>query len=124
MKKTFKKALALLLSILSIAGITAGSFTAAAAEGYKVGDVIYVNYSAIPEWYTKKVYTGLGVVDCVLYINFTASTRYDTGEKENVTIGDATARFDPRKVTDKVDDCVYKYIVTEADAGKTTLRFW
>lgn len=124
MKKTFKKALALLLAILSIAGITAGGFTAAAAEGYKVGDVIYVNYSAIPDWYTEKVYTALGVVDCVLYINFTASTRYDSGVKETVTIGDVTDRFDPKAVTEKVDDCVYKYIVTEADAGKTTLRFW
>ncbi len=124
MKKNLRKTLALLLSILTLMGIMAGSFTAIAAEGYKVGDVIYVDHSATPTWYTGTADTGFGVVKSQLYINFTANTRYDSGEKENVVIGEDTARFDPRAVTEKVEDYVYKYEVTEADAGKTTLRFW
>ncbi|MDO5123073.1 MAG: CotH kinase family protein [Eubacteriales bacterium] len=124
MKSFLRKSLAVLLAVLSVLGLFGGISTVFAAEGYKAGDVIYVDYSAIPQWYTGVADTGFGKVTSVLYINFSASTRYDSGEKETVTIGDVTARFDPKTVTEKVDDCVYKYVVTEADAGKTTLRFW
>ncbi len=124
MKSIFRKTLSILLVVLSVLGLMGGISTVFAADGYQVGDVIYVDHSAIPDWYTGEANTGFGTVKSVLYVNFTANTRYDSGEKETVTIGDDTTRFDPRIVSEKVEDYVYKYVVTEADAGKTTLRFW
>lgn len=90
-----------------------------AAEGYKEGDVIYVDYSSLPDWHTPDSYT-----DTSLYINFTNNTRYDSGEKETVIIGQDTTRFNPKVVSEQVDEYVYKYVVTTEDAGAQTLMFW
>lgn len=121
----FKKTLALLLVLLSLTSVFAGAFSAfAAEEGYKVGDVIYVDYTEIPDFYTGSADVGWGVVESFLYVNFTANTRYDSGEKEKVVIGEDADRFDPKAVTEEVSDYFYKYTVTAEDAGKTTLRFW
>lgn len=116
-----KKTLALVLALLSIASV----FTAfAEGEGYKVGDVVYVDYTQMPEFHTGSAVVGWGVVESYLYVNFTSNTRYDSGEKETVVIGNDTERFNPKAVTEKVSDCFYKYTVTAEDAGKSTLRFW
>ncbi|MBQ4105681.1 MAG: CotH kinase family protein [Clostridia bacterium] len=123
MKKLSKKSLALLLVIMSFVGVIAGIFPAVAADGYQEGDVIYVDFSAMPQW-TGETQTGVGVAQALLYVNFTANTRYDSGEKETVNIGDDPSRFDPKLVTEKVKDYVYKYVVTSEDAGAQTLRFW
>ncbi|MBQ9743329.1 MAG: CotH kinase family protein [Ruminococcus sp.] len=124
MRKNINRLLAILLVVLSLMGAVITALPVFAADGYKAGDVIYVDYSSMPQWYTGQANTGFGVVESMLYVNFTANTRYDSGEKETVVIGNDTARFDPRLVTDKLKDCVYKYVVTEEDAGAQTLRFW
>ena len=90
-----------------------------AVEGYQKGDVIYVDYSAIPEWHTPSSTT-----KTTLYVNFTNNTRYDNGEKETVIIGQDTSRFNPQVVSEQVDEYVYKYVVTEENAGASTLMFW
>ena len=118
----FKKSMSMILSLIFVLSLAAGTFCVSAeAEGYKVGDVIFVDYSHMPHWHTGKANVGFETVDSYLY---TANTRYDSGEKETVNIGDKTDRFNPRVVTEVVSDYLYKYIVTEEDAGKETLRFW
>ena len=123
--RKFKKTLALLLALLCLTSAFAFVFTAEAAEeGYKEGDVIFVDYSEKPDFHTGSANVGWQVVESFLYINFKANTRYDSGEKEKVYIGEDTDRFNPKVVTEQVSDYLYKYIVTADDAGATTLRFW
>lgn len=117
----FKKTLAIVLVLLSVLG----TFTAFAQnQGFKEGDVIYVDYTQMPDFHTGSAVVGWGTVESYLYVNFTSNTRYDSGEKETVIIGEDTERFNPKEVTEKIEDCLYKYTVTAEDAGKTTLRFW
>ena len=93
-----------------------------AAEGYKEGDVIYLDYSQLPEWHTPS--GTIGSVTSLLYINFNNNTRYVNGEKQKVVIGEDLSRFNPKKVTEEVEKYVYKYVVTADDAGASTLMFW
>lgn len=107
----------IILSITIIMSVFLSVLPVNAADGYKEGDVIFINYSDLPEWYDESTLS-------YLYINFTNNTRYDSGEKENVIIGQDTTRFNPKVVTEKVNNYVYKYIVTAEDAGASTLMFW
>lgn len=120
-----RKTLALLLVMLSVIGISASAFSAFAdAEGFKAGDVIFVDYTQMPQFHTDSANVGWETVESYLYINFTNATRYDSGEKETVNIGLDTVRFNPKTVTEKVSDCFYSYTVSAEDEGATTLRFW
>ncbi len=114
------KLISLIMALTLILSNVVPTLSVNAVEGYKEGDVIYLDYSALPDWHTP---TG-GSVSSILYINFTNNTRYDSGEKETVIIGQDTARFNPKRVTEQVDDCVYKYVITAEDAGASTLMFW
>lgn len=121
----FKKSLALLLVLLSVTSVFMCAFSAfAEADGFKEGDVIYVDYTQMPDFHSGSANVGWGVTDSYLYINFTDSTRYDSGEKEKVNIGEDTERFNPKEVTEKISDCFYSYTVTAEDAGSNVLRFW
>lgn len=122
--KKLNKLIAFLLVIISIVSAFASSISVNATDGYQAGDVIYVDYSKLPEWFTEDITGEAGIFSNRLYINFTNNTRYDTGSKEEVVIGEDTTKFDPKLVTEKVDNCVYKYVVTEEDAGAKTLMFW
>ena len=116
------KLTSVILTITIIMSVFLSALPVNAAEGYQEGDVIFLDYSALPEWHTP---TGSGgSVVSYLYINFTNNTRYDSGEKETVVIGQDTTRFNPKAVTEEVDDYVYKYVVTAEDAGASTLMFW
>ena len=121
--KIFKKALALVLVLLSVTALLAGTVSAD-NDGFKEGDVIYVDYTQMPDFHTGSANVGWEVVESYLYINFTANTRYDSGEKEKVYIGEDTDRFNPKAVTEKISDCFYSYTVTAEDAGSDVLRFW
>ncbi len=114
------KLISLIMAITLIFCTIGSILPVSAVEGYKEGDVIYLDYSALPEWHTP---TG-GTVSSILYINFTNNTRYDSGVKETVIIGQDTARFNPKRLTEQVDDYVYKYVITAEDAGASTLMFW
>lgn len=121
----FKKVLSLILALICTLSVCSVCVSVSAQnEGFAVGDVIFVDYTQMPQWHTGQANVGWETVDSYLYINFTSNTRFDSGEKEKVYIGEDTARFDPREVTELVSDCLYKYTVTDADAGKSTLRFW
>ncbi len=121
--RIFKKALALLLALLSLTAVFAGT-ASADSDGFKEGDVIYVDYTRKPDFHTGSANVGWEVVESYLYINFTANTRYDSGEKEKVNIGEDTDRFNPKAVTEEISDCFYSYTVTAEDAGSNVLRFW
>lgn len=114
------KLISLIMVLTLILSTIVPTLSVNAVEGYKEGDVIYLDYSALPDWHTP---TG-PMVNSILYINFTNNTRYDSGEKETVIIGQDTTRFDPKLVTEQVDDYVYKYVITAEDAGASTLMFW
>lgn len=121
----FKKTTALILVLVLMLTLALGTFCVSAEDNtYKAGDVIFVDFSQMPHWHTGKANVGFETVDSYLYINFTANTRFDSGEKEKITIGENTDRFNPRIVTEEVSEYLYKYTVTEEDAGKDTLRFW
>lgn len=122
--KKLNRFIAFLLVVIGVISVFAGSISVNAADGYQAGDVIYVDYSKLPDWFDKDSVGNNGNLGYHLYINFTNNTRYDTGIKEEVVIGEDTSRFNPRLVTEKVGDCVYKYVVTEEDAGAKTLMFW
>ncbi len=118
MKKLISVILAATLALTALLS----ALPVSAAEGYKEGDVIFLDYSQFPEWHTPAGTNG--VVDSLLYINFNNNTRYVDGEKQKVVIGQDLSRFNPKKITEEVDKCVYKYVVTADDAGASTLMFW
>lgn len=121
----YKKSMAFILAILCIISAFACAFSVyAESEGFKEGDKVYVDYTQMPDFHTGTANVGWENVDSYLYVNFTANTRYDSGEKEKVVIGEDTDRFNPKAVTDMVSDCFYSYTVTAEDAGAKTLRFW
>ncbi len=123
--RILNKTLALALVFLSVMSVFSFALTAfAETEGFKEGDKIYVDFTQMPAWHSGSAVVGWDVVESYLYVNFTSDTRYDSGEKETVVIGNNTERFNPKEVTEKVSDCFYKYTVTAEDAGKSTLRFW
>lgn len=123
--RILKKSMALILAVLCIVSAFVCAFSVyAEEEGFKTGDKVYVNFTEMPEFHTGTANVGFANVDSYLYINFTASTRYDSGEKEKVNIGENTDRFNPKVVTDKISDCFYSYTITSEDAGAKTLRFW
>lgn len=117
------KLTSVVLTITLILSAVLSALPVNAVEGYKEGDVIFLDYSALPEWHTPDG-SSSGSVDSYLYINFTNNTRYDNGTKEDVVIGEDTDRFNPKAVTEEIDNCVYKYVVNAEDAGATTLMFW
>ena len=117
--KLMKKFLALLLVLLTLAGV-ALALPVSAVDGYKEGDTVYFDCSAFPQFYTGEAMNAQEF----LYVNFTSNTRYDSGVKETVEIGKDTQRFNPKMVTEKVSENVYKYVVTAENAGAQTLRFW
>lgn len=119
--RIFKSTLSLLLALLTLLGVGFTAFSAfAASEGFEQGDVIYVSFTDFSQWIGDSDFGQ----EAYLYINFTDNTRYDSGEKEKVNIGEDTERFNPRKVTENVSQGLYSYTVTAEDAGKTVLRFW
>lgn len=123
--RLFKKTLALVLVVLCILTAFGSAFSVFAdTEGFKAGEKIYVDYSQMPQWHTGSANVGWETVDSYLYINFTSNTRFDSGEKEKVNIGEDRERFNPKTVTTLVSDCFYSYTVTEEDEGATSLRFW
>lgn len=123
--RLFKKTLALLLAVLCLLTAFGSAFSVfAETEGFKAGEKIYVDYTQMPHWHTGSANVGWETVDSYLYINFTSNTRFDSGEKEKVVIGEDTERFNPKTVTNLVSDCFYSYTITEEDAGASTLRFW
>lgn len=117
------KLTSLFLVLLLVLGTVFSVVPVNAAEGYKEGDVIYLDYSALTSWHTPNGADN-GGINSILYVNFNNNTRYVNGEKESVVIGADTSRFNPKKVTQEVEQYVYKYVVTAEDAGAQTLMFW
>lgn len=114
-----KKLTSIVLIVMLMLTSVLFAIPASAEGGYKEGDVIYLDISALPEWHTPN-----GTTKTKLYVNFNNNTRYTNGEKETVIIGDDLTRFNPKLITEQVDEYVYKYVVTADDAGAETLIFW
>ena len=114
-----KKITSILLATLILTSALLYAIPVGAVDGYKEGDVIYLDISALPEWHTPN-----GTSKTKLYVNFNNNTRYTNGIKETVVIGEDLTRFNPKAITEQVDDYVYKYVVTAEDAGAKTLMFW
>ncbi len=114
-----KKFTSIILTAILLISTLLCAIPVSASEGYKEGDVIYLDISALPEWHTPN-----GTTKTKLYVNFNNNTRYTNGVKETVVIGEDLTRFNPKAITEQVDEYVYKYIVTAEDAGADTLMFW
>ena len=111
-----KKLLSLLLALcLILSAVFVSGITASAAEGFSAGDVIYLQISQLPAW----------AQNSTLYTNFTEYSRADNNN-QSIVIADADkTKYDPRTGVETVENnTLYKYTVTDADAGKTAMRFW
>ena len=111
MKKLLSLSLALLL-LFSLAAVF--PLTTSAADGFQAGDVLYFKVESPANW----------AENATLYANFTSASRADNGGSVVIASADKT-KYDPvQGVTYDSDLGVYKYTVTAADAGKTSMRFW
>ena len=111
-----KKALSLSLALLMIlSAVFAGGISASAADGFAAGDVIYLQISNPSTW----------AQNSTLYVNFTEYSRADNNN-QSIVIADADkTKYDPKTGVETVENnTLYKYTVTDADAGKTVMRFW
>lgn len=111
-----KKLLSLLLALcLMLSAVFVSGITAAAADGFVAGDVIYLQISSPATW----------AQNSTLYVNFNAYSRADNNN-QSIVIADADkTKVDPRTGVEAIENnTLYKYTVTAADAGKTEMRFW
>lgn len=84
-------------------------------EGFHAGDVVYLDYYEFMDWEKS---------DTLFYVNFTDVSKADNGGKDIVIKDADRTKFAPVLLTDEIEEGVYKYIVSEEEAGATELRFW
>lgn len=112
-----KKTLAMLLTLVMLI-CTIAVFPTSAADGatFKEGDVLYMKIVSPKEWSGS---------DPTMYVNFTEYSRADNDNK-SIIIADADkTQYDPRTGVEYLaDKDMYKYTVTQQDAGATVMRFW
>ncbi len=84
-------------------------------EGFKEGDIIYLDLSKFTNW--KKS-------DAKLYTNFTKASKKDNDGADISILKADKKLYNPKENVEEMYDNVYRYVVTEEDAGKHTLRFW
>lgn len=112
-----KKILSLVLCVAMLLCMFAiAPTTTTAASTFKEGDVLYLKVVSPTEWLSN---------DPIIYMNFTDYSRADNDNK-SVEIAKADkSKYNP--VTGAVYDSekgMYKYTLTSADAGATSMRFW
>ena len=89
--------------------------TAVLEEGFKAGDVIYLDFYEFQNWKNASA---------VFYVNFTDASKADNNGQD-ISIGSADSDlFSPSLLTDEIEDDVFTYTVTEEEEGATELRFW
>lgn len=79
------------------------------------GDIIYLDVSEFTEWEKD---------NALMYVNFTEASKEENGGN-NVVISSAdVTKYAPQKVENRIEEYVYRYMVTQEDEGATRLRFW
>ena len=119
-----KKIISLLLILAMVFALLGASSVSAADEHvdepsdtavFEAGDVLYLRADKMPAW----------TQDSVLYVNFSDFSRADNGGLSIVIAEADPAKVDPKTgVVFDSDKGLYKYTVTEAEAGAKAMRFW
>lgn len=84
--------------------------------GFQAGDVVYLDVGEFKDWVDK--------AETTLYINFSAATKDDNSGEDIIIASADSTLFSPCSELVKVEEYVYKYTVTNENAGKQNLRFW
>lgn len=83
--------------------------------GFKEGDIVYLDTSSFTGWEKD---------GAMMYTNFTSATKSQNNGSD-INIWNANGNFyQPRSGVQSIGNHMYRYVVTSADEGKTTLRFW
>lgn len=102
--------LILLLTAIAIAPVSAQTAFAA-------GDELYLRIDNPAEWAT--------LPGTSLYVNFTDATRANNGTASVVLSGADRTLYNPKSgISYDSERGLYKYTVTDADAGAASMRFW
>ena len=111
-----KRLVSILLTMaLIVTAFAIFPIAAQAAESFKEGDVLYFRAENPSNW----------ADNAVLYANFTEYSREDNGGKSIIIAEADKSKYDPVKgVTYDENRGLYRYVVTEEDAGAAAMRFW
>lgn len=82
---------------------------------FHAGDIIYLDVSEFVSWEKD---------GAEMYINFTDASKEENGGNDINLLNADASRYNPSEVTNKVEEKVYRYIVTQEDEGAEALRFW
>ena len=111
-----KKLTALILAlVLLVTVLTVAPFGVSAATAFREGDELYLKIENPTNW----------ADGAILYVNFTDASRAENNNQSIVIATADKSRYNP--VTGVTYDSarkLYKYTVTAADAGATSMRFW
>jgi|GEM_PF-1106504 len=81
---------------------------------FHAGDIVYLDLGNLISWEQAAAQ---------FYVNFADITKADFGGK-NITFPSNNESVNPKLYDYQVADHIYAYVVTMADAGNNTLRFW
>ena len=84
-------------------------------KGFNVGDIVYLDVSEFTSWKNASA---------LMYINFSDASKDENNGKDIKISSANSSLYDPKKVSYKVSDNIYAYIITAKDAGENILRFW
>ena len=84
-------------------------------EGFKAGDVIYLDLSEFEFW--KKD-------NAVMYVNFTNATKEQNDNRDIIISNTASSLYNPKTISTQEAENIYAYTVTSDDEGAEKLRFW
>lgn len=96
--------------------------TAAADDHYfHEGDIVYLDFYSFTDNSGNDLWE---MSNAIFYVNFTGYSKADNGNQDiNISSADRT-KYSPVLLTDEIETQVFKYVVTAADEGAVSLRFF
>lgn len=82
---------------------------------FHAGDIIYLDVSEFTQWEND---------DAVMYVNFTNASKEENGSNDVLISSADKKMYNPKKVKNKVEKDIYRYVVTQKEEGAAKLRFW
>lgn len=82
---------------------------------FHAGDIVYLDLTEFEDWEKD---------NALIYINFSDASKEQNNGKDIVINSADKEKYNPIKVNSKINEGIYAYELTEAEEGKTSLRFW
>lgn len=80
------------------------------------GDIIYLDLSEFTPWESS---------NAMMYVNFSGASKEENGGADiAIKSMENNGLYQPNKLSYKISEHLYAYIVTKEDEGKNILRFW